>query len=237
MTPTRDRVNWQQLERDYKTWRKEGYWICAGFFFGFDVAHSWITGTETLLLAMVTDPEWVVDLFNHCLDTHIALFDLVWDAGYHFDAIRWPDDMGYKQSQFFSVDMYRELLKPVHKRAVDWAHAKGIKAQLHSCGDIRPLVPELIDIGIDSLNPLEVKAGMDPIALKQQYGNDLVLHGGLNALLYRKPDELWNEMQRIVPVLKENGGYIISSDHSVPDSVSLEQFRAFVELAKKLGKY
>jgi uroporphyrinogen decarboxylase len=161
---------------------------------------------------------------------------MVWDAGYTFDSIRWPDDMGYKHSQFFSVATYREILKPFHARAIEWAHAKGIKAELHSCGDIRPLVPELLEIGLDSLNPLEVKAGMDPIEMKTQFGDRLVLHGGMNALLYHEPEQLWDEMRRIIPVMKQNGGYVISSDHSVPDSVSLEQFREFVRIARELGR-
>ena len=74
--------------------------------------------------------------------------------------------------------MYRDLLKPVHKRAADGAHAKGLSVELHSCGDVRALVPDLVEIAIDVLNPLEVKAGMDPIALKQQYGDRLAFHGG-----------------------------------------------------------
>ena len=151
MTPTRDRINWDHLGKNYPVWRKDGRWISAGFWFGFDITHSWITGTETLLMAMVTEPEWVTDMFNHQLELDIALFDMVWDAGYEFDSIRWPDDMGFKQNQFFSVDMYRQILKPFHKRAIEWAHSKGIKAELHSCGDIRPLVPELVGIGLDSL--------------------------------------------------------------------------------------
>ncbi|NIM71367.1 MAG: hypothetical protein GTO48_13200, partial [Xanthomonadales bacterium] len=93
----------------------------------------------------------------------------------------WPDDMGYKGHQFFGLPMYRDLLKPAHRRAIEWAHERGIYAHLHSCGDVRPFVPELIGMGLDALNPLEVKAGMDPIALKEQYGDRLVLHGGINA--------------------------------------------------------
>ncbi len=236
MTPSRDRIDWDKLATSYPKWREDGRWISAGFWFGFDITHSWITGTETLLMAMLTEPEWVMDMFNHQLELDITLFEMVWDAGYTFDAIRWPDDMGYKQNQFFSVDTYRQLLKPFHKRAIEWAHSKGIKAELHSCGDIRPLVPELVGMGLDCLNPLEVKAGMDPLALKAEYGDRLVLHGGLNALLYQEPEKLWDEMRRIIPVLKQNGGCVISSDHSVPDSVSLEQFREFVKLARELGK-
>lgn len=237
MTPDRDRVNWDWLKKAYPKWKEQGAWITAGFWFGFDVTHSWAVGTERVLMAMVEDPEWLVDMFNRWLDVDIALYDMIWEAGYRFDAINWPDDMGYKGHQFFGVQTYRDLLKPVHKRAADWAHAKGIKVELHSCGDVRPFIPDLLDIGIDMLNPVEVKAGMDPMALKQQYGDKLAFHGGLNAALFWEPEKLWDHMRQVVPAMKKGGGYVISSDHSVPDSVSLEQFRQFVELAKKLGAY
>jgi uroporphyrinogen decarboxylase len=98
-------------------------------------------------------------------------------------------------------------------------------------------VPELVEIGLDGLNPLEVKAGMDSLGLKQAYGDRLLLHGGINAVLWDKPAEIEAEMRRVVPALKQNGGYIFSSDHSVPSSVSLEDFRRIVDLAKALGSY
>lgn len=237
MTPTDDRIPWDRLKANYKRWREEGQWIEAGLWFGFDVTHSWTVGTERLLMALLTDPEWCMDMFNHFLDVGIALLDKVWDAGYTFDAVNWPDDMGYKENQFFSVRTYRKLLKPVHQRAVDWAHAKGVKVRLHSCGDIRPFIPELVEIGIDGLNPLEVKAGMDPIAIKREYGDDLLLHGGINAVLWDDKEAIEAEMRRVIPIVKERGGYIFSSDHSVPSAVSLENFRYIVELAKALGRY
>ena len=237
MTPDRDRIAWDRLKKDYPIWREKGCWINAGFWFGFDVAHAWAVGTERLLIALAEDPEWCVEIFNHYLDVDIALFQMVWDAGYHFDAISWPDDMGYKQNQFFSLRTYRELLKPVHRRAIEWAHAHGAKAHLHSCGDVNPFVPELVGMGLDALNPLEVKAGMDPVALKKKFGDKLVLHGGINAVLWDKPDQIEAEMRRIVPILKENGGYIFSSDHSVPSTVSLQDFRRITNLAKTLGAY
>ena len=237
MTPTRDRVDWKRLETDYPRWRRDGCWIQAGLWFGFDVTHSRMVGTEHLLMEMATDPEWIVDIWNHMLDLDIALLDMVWDAGYRFDAVTWPDDMGYKYNQFFSLRMYRELLKPVHRRAIEWVHSKGAFAELHSCGNVNPFVPELIEIGLDGLNPLEVKAGMDPAALKRAYGDKLVFHGGINAVLWDDLDAITAEMRRVVPVLKEDGGYIFSSDHSVPSSVSLDNFRHITDLAKQLGSY
>ena len=237
MTVEDDRIPWEMLKRNYDQWTAEGRWITAGFWFGFDVTHSWMVGTETLLIAMYEEPEWVMDMFNTYLDRCIALFDRVWDAGYRFDCINWPDDMGYKGRTFFSNDMYRELLKPVHKRAVEWAHSKGIYAHLHSCGNIMSRIDDLMDVGIDALNPLEVKAGMDPVGLKQKYGDRLVLHGGVNAVLWDDKEAIIEEIDRVIPVLKEKGGYIFSSDHSIPNSVSLENFRAIVEEVKRVGRY
>jgi len=237
MTPTMDRVNWDHLKTHYKQWREQGYWIQAGLWFGFDVTHAWAVGTERLLMAMIDDPEWCRDMFQHLLDVGIALLDKVWEEGYTFDMVAWPDDMGYKHSLFFSVDTYRELLQPVQKKAVDWIHSKKAKAHIHSCGYVEKLVPELLDIGIDALNPMEVKAGMDPIKLKREFGDRLVLHGGVNAMLWDDKEAIEQEIRRVVPVLKEKGGYIFSSDHSVPSSVGLDDFRTIVRLAKEVGSY
>jgi len=237
MTPTRDRVNWDRLAAHYKGWREKGCWIQAGLWFGFDVTHSWTVGTERLLMALIDDPEWCVDMFSTFLDLDIALLDMVWQAGYEFDGVTWCDDLGYKHNQFMSMSMYRELLKPVHKRACEWAHAKGACVHLHSCGDVNPFVPEFIEIGVDALNPLEVKAGMDPAALKRQFGRELVLHGGINAVLWDDVEAIEAEMRKVLPAVKQDGGYIFSSDHSVPSSVSLENFRRIVALAKELGSY
>ena len=156
---------------------------------------------------------------------------------YHFDEIYWPDDMGYKGTSFFSPELYRRHVQPYHRRAVDWAHSKGIYANLHSCGNIMTRVPDLVDIGIDALNPLEVKAGMDALAIKKEFGDRIVLHGGINAVHWSNKDAIVEEIRTKLPVLKEDGGYIFSSDHSIPNDVSLENMRLIMEEAKKYGGY
>ncbi len=170
-------------------------------------------------------------------DLSFALLDRMWDAGYQFDEILFYDDMGYKQNQFFSLRTYRQLLKPIHQRAVDWAHAKGIKAYLHSCGDIRPFIPDLAEMGLDALNPLEVKAGIDPLAVKKEYGDRLLLHGGFDALLWDDVDRMEATVRENLPVLMQNGGYIFATDHSTPDNVSLEAFKRIVDVVKEVGRY
>ncbi len=237
MAVTPDRVNWDYLKENYPRWQAEGSFISGSFWFGFDVTHSWMVGTETLLVALIEEPEWVTDMFETYLDSCITLFDMIWDAGYRYDEIYWPDDMGYKGTTFFSPELYRRLVKPYHKRACDWAHNKGIYARLHSCGDVMSLVDDILDAGVDALNPLEVKAGMDPVLLKRKYGDRLVLHGGINAVLWPERDRIIEEIDRVVPLLKENGGYIFSSDHSIPNNVSLENFREIVAEVKRVGSY
>ena len=237
MTPARDRVDWDRLKSVWPEWRRAGAWISGGFWFGFDVTHARVLGTEQTLFAMATDPEWIKDVVNTQLDVDIALYDMVWDAGYRFDEMMWWDDMGYKGTQFFSLSMYRDILKPAHKRACDWAHKKGLRVRLHSCGNISSFIPDLIEIGVEMLNPVEVKSGLDPLALKKQYGRQLGFHGALNAVLFYEPEKLWAEMRHVIPPMKKGGGYIISSDHSVPETVGLAEFTEFVRLSKELGAY
>ena len=237
MTPDHDRIPWDYLRANYAPWRAEGALIMPSIMFGFDITHSFMVGMETTLIALVEDPDWCREMFTHQLDTSLALLEMIWAEGYAFDVLRWPDDMGYKGKQFFSLQTYRDILKPLQKRVIEWAHAKGIPAYLHSCGNIAPFVPELVEMGLDALNPLEVKAGMDPLAIKRAYGDRLVLHGGMSALLWNRPDEMETMVRRTVPVLKENGGFIFATDHSIPCTVSTADLKRIVAVAKEVGRY
>lgn len=237
MTLEDDRIPWDWLKREYEGWRAKGYWLSAYFWFGFDVTHSWMMGTENLLIAMMEEPELVTDMFNTYLSRCEEFHKRIWDAGYRFDEVHWPDDMGYKGTTFFSPDTYRRLLKPFHARAAAFAHERGMYARLHSCGNVMTFVDEIIDAGIDALNPLEVKAGMDSLELKRKYGDRLVLNGGINALYWNEPDRIIEEINQKLPILKQNGGYIFSSDHSIPNDVSLDSMKRIVAAAKKAGSY
>ncbi len=237
MTPSDDRIPWAWLKENYANWRKDGCWITGGLWFGFDITHSYMVGTETLLMAMLEEPQWCMEMFERELDVSLALLQRVWDAGYTFDEVHWYDDMGYKNTQFFSMNVYRELLKPVHARAAKWAREHGCVVRLHSCGCVAPFIPELLEIGVNGLNPLEVKAGMDPVALKARYGDRLLFHGGVNAVLWDQPDAIQAEIERVVPAMKQNGGYIFASDHSIPPHVGYRDFQEIIATVKRCGSY
>jgi uroporphyrinogen decarboxylase len=237
MKPTRDRINWKHLEENYHKWRERGMWITAGAWFGYDVFASWHVGTERMLMAMVIDPEWCMDMFNHSLSVNLELLEMAWDAGYTFDCLSYPDDLGYRNGIFFDLDTYRKVLKPAHKRSCDWAHERGAKVMLHSCGNVMELLPDLIDAGFDGLNPLETKAGMDLIEIKKKYGSKLVLEGGIDVRKMTESDQIEEEVRTKVTMAKAGGGYIYHSDHSVPDSVSFADYCRVIALVRYYGKY
>lgn len=232
-----NRIDWDKLKTNYALWQKEGRWIQAQFIFGFDQTHCWVDGLEHHLIAMLEEPEMIRDMYETFLDCNIKLYQQIWDAGYKFDAIYWPDDMGYKNTTFFSREIYRELLKPVQKRAIDWAHNLGVKTHLHADGYIMPFMEDLAEIGLDMLNPLEVKAGMKPLEIKEKYGHQLTLQGGMDVTLWDDKDQAIEAIRSNLPTLMKNGGYVFHSDHSCPPSVSLENYKAILAEAKRIGTY
>jgi uroporphyrinogen decarboxylase len=237
LTPTRDRINWGQLEQNYSRWRQEGAWIVAPPWFGYDIVNSRMCGTECVLIAMAEQPEWVTDMLDTLCDLALALLEQVWEAGYHFDELMWCDDMGYRNGLLFSKAMWRRMVRPYQERTIKWARRRGVKAHMHSCGNISPLLPELVELGLDALDPLEIKAGMDPIQIKREFGKGLVLRGGFDVRLWTDLPKAEADIRSKLPVLMESGGYIFSSDHSIPDNVSLENYRRIVEVVQEVGRY
>lgn len=237
MTPEKSRINWKKLEDNYEKWRVEGAWIQASPWAGYDVINTHMCDTETILYAMYDDPDWVTDMFNTQADLALDLCQMLFDEGYRFDELLWFDDMAYRNGLIFSKTIWEDLIKPYQKRAFDWAHNHGIKIHLHCCGKITPLIPELIDLGLDMLNPLEVKAGMDPVLTKKQFGDRLGLRGGFDARNWANFDIAQEDILSILPEMMKSGGYVFSSDHSVPDNVSFENYKRIVDFAKKIGSY
>ncbi len=237
LAPTDDRIDWDHLKDSYPAMREQNLWIAASAWFGYDIVNARMVGTENVLFGMADNPDWVRDMLDTLCDLALALLDRVWDAGYTFDEVQWYDDMGYRNGLLFSKDMWADMVRPYQTRTIDWAHAKGIKAQMHSCGNIMELVPEMVDLGLDILNPLEIKAGMDPIGIKKQFGDRLSIQGGFDVRNWSAWETAEAEIRQKLPVLMKGGGYVFGSDHSIPDSVSLDTMRRIIELVKDLGTY
>jgi hypothetical protein len=110
-------------------------------------------------------------------------------------------------------------------------------ACLHSRGNSRPFVPELVELGLDALNPTEAKAGLDPLKLKPGPGVSLTLQGGMNALLWNDLEAMDAVVCEPVPALKESGGFVLATDHSIPTHVSVPDRKHVLAVVREVGQY
>ena len=236
MFPSKDRINWDIWKKNYKFWRENGYWIEVGPWFGYDIVNTRMVGQETTLIAMLDDPEWVRDMFDHGCNLTLALLDMIWKEGYEFDELLWYDDLGYKNGLMISKQLWSDLVKPYQQKTIHWAHAHSIKAHMHSCGRVNDLIPDLVEMGLDCINPMEIKAGMDPLQMKKDFGKDLCIRGGFDIMKWMDIGLAEADIREKLPTLKEGSGYVFSSDHSIADSVTVENYRRIVEIAKEVGR-
>jgi uroporphyrinogen decarboxylase len=195
-------------------------------------------GMERMLVAMLEEPAFVHELFDAHAQLVIDIYEGLRRLGVVFDGAFLADDLGYKTAPLISPRLYRELVFPYHKRLCDHFAGHGLKTVLHSDGNVGPLIPHFLDAGFAALHPLETKAGLDVRSLKPQYGDRLVLFGNIDVrALSGTREEIEAEIAVKVPLAKAGGGYIYHSDHSVPNSVSLENYAYAIELVKQYGVY
>jgi uroporphyrinogen decarboxylase len=232
------RVDWEGARKGLDDARAKGLFTYLGWGPGFTKICN-LVGPERCMMAMVEDPEWVRDMFLTDAQVCAAIAEEVLGRGLDVDAGWIFDDLGFKHKGFFSPATYRELLMPAHKLICDVFKAHGKPMILHSCGYVTEFVPLFIEAGFDCLQPLEVKAGNDLVALKQQYGDRLAFMGGIDvrAMAHPDPAVIEREIATKVPAAKQGGGYIFYSDHSVPDDVSFAQYCRVMELAAHYGRF
>ncbi len=231
------RVNWGAIE-SCKRMHEEGNFVTFSAAIGYDRTQG-LVGSVNLLMAILDDPEWVKDLFKTNAELVITVAEEMMAKGFEFDAAFLYDDNGYKNATLFSPTAYKELLFPYHKMLFDFFNSKGLPTILHTCGCVNPFVPHYIEAGLTCLQPLEVKAGMDLIELKKNYGEHLAFMGGIDVrcMASDDPREIEEEIKTKIPVAKKGGGYIYHSDHSVPDNVSFPNYKRTMELVMEYGKY
>jgi len=198
-----------------------------------------ICGHEYMLMGMALDPEWVKDMVMTYARLTVNHLEVLFAEEGTPDGMFFYEDMGFKQRPFMSPAMYEEIVEPGHKLLFDYSHSLGCKVIVHSCGYVEPLVPGMIRAGLDCLQAMEVKAGMDLPTLYQRFGDKISFYGGIDVrfLIANDLAGLDAEMDRkILPVIQGGGGYILHSDHSEPPEINYETMKYFVERGRKLGR-
>jgi uroporphyrinogen decarboxylase len=232
------RVNFEHYRNIKESAEKAGRFFAFSGLLPFENMHL-VCGHEEMLFAMLDDPDWVLDMANTFISVNLELQNILFEKEGLPDGIFYYEDMGYKEKPFMSPKHYKELLFPSHKKAFDNAHSRGLKVIVHSCGFVEPLLPAMIEAGMDCLQVIEVKAGMDLLRIHCNFGDKIVLMGGIDvrALYTNDKAVIDAELESKIPIVMQGNGYIAHSDHSIPKTVDYETFRYYIDKVLQLGTY
>ncbi len=238
LQPERMRIDFEGYRKARQAAADAGRFFFWGGTNVFELLHP-VCGHEYMLLGMAMDPEWVCEMVDVYARMTVDMMDMLFAEEGRPDGIWFFEDMGFKQRPFMSPDMYRAIIQPGHKMTVQWVKERGLPVIMHSCGYVEPLVPGMIEAGIDCLQAIEVKAGMDLLRLYRDFGDVLSFMGGMDVrVLYSNDkDAVERELSSKIPVVKENYGYMLHSDHSIPNTVDYDTYRFFVDRGLALGSY
>lgn len=238
LTADRRRIDFIGYRKAKEHAAQAGRYFCWSGVNVFELMHP-VCGHQYMLIGMAEDPDWVRDMVDTYSNLTLELQEMLFAEEGYPDGIWYYEDMGYKQHPFMSPRMYREIIQPGHTRTIQWAHSHRLPVILHSCGFVEPLVPGLLEAGIDCLQVIEVKAGMDLLRLHKNYGDRLSFMGGIDVRVLYNNDrrEIDAELETKIPIVKEHFGYVLHSDHSIPWNVRHDTYRYFIDKGLELGTY
>lgn len=204
-----------------------------------------IVGMENALMLMAMNPPVMTALFEKLLALKLSFWEMALpQLGDVLDVISYADDYGTQKSQLISPAMWREQLKPLLQTLFTRIKqlAPHIKLFFHSDGNIRPILPDFIELGVDILNPVQTTAtGMEPVALKRDFGRDFVFWGGgvdtQGILPTGTPQQVKDDVRRNIEALAPGGGYVFNTVHNIQADVPPENIIAMWEALQEYGLY
>lgn len=205
---------------------------------------QWLRGIEQFLLDLVANVEFAEALMDKILELQKQFFGLVLsEIGEYLEVVVLGDDLASQDRLLFSPEIYRKLIKPRQYALITFIKERtSAKVMYHSDGAVYPLIPDLLEIGVDILNPVQPQAkGMDMARLKKEFGNRISFWGGIDiqyVLPFGSSEEIRRAVRRAIETLGNGGGYILAPAHNVQPDVPPESIVTMYQEAKnyKLGQ-
>jgi len=195
-------------------------------------------GFERFCFLLYDDPDLIDEVMTACTDYFIRAAQIMIKEG--VDIILFADDYGSSQGPLMSIQHFRKHVWPQVKRMVQSLKCLGTHIIMHSDGDLRMLLGDLVSLGIDAYHPMERQAHMDIQTIKKKYGNRITLIGNIDnkvVLVRGTVDEVIAQTKECLQIAGPGGSYILASDHSLHDDIPNENVFAMIETAKRYGKY
>lgn len=241
------------LREQAKKFRAEGKVViikslCAGLF---EMGQR-LRGMENFLCDLFIDPDNSKLILDKFTEQKMQFWEMVLEElGDLVDIVVETDDFGTQESQLIPPDTFRELFKPRYKeifalinKKLNEKKASGERGYIffHSCGNVRPILPDFIELGVDILNPIHVNAaGMEPVQLKKDFGSEITFWGGggktQNILPRGTVEEVREDVKRNLEVLMPGGGFVFNTVHNIQAEVPPENIMAMWETLQEYGKY
>jgi uroporphyrinogen decarboxylase len=201
-----------------------------------------LLGMENLMYKMFDAPALVDAVLEHTADYYLAASQQTFEvAADLIDIFFIGNDFGSQNGPLISDKLFRRFIVPHLKRFIDLGHAYGLKVHLHCCGGFEPLIPAMIDAGLDGLQGLQPYCrGMDPATLKAKYGADLLMMGAIDSqkIIEGTPDSVRAQTRHILDIMMPGGGYIASPSHDyVLDETPVDNVVALYETVREFGVY
>lgn len=199
----------------------------------FEKANS-ARGIENFLADMGGEKEFAKKLLTRIIDKNMVMLENFL-AIPEIDGVLLGSDWGSQRGLLMSPAAWDDMIRPGEQREYDLVHEYGKDVWVHSCGDVEVIIPRLIEMGLDVLNPVQPEC-MDIVRLKENYGEKLAFWGGISTqqtLPYGTPEEVKKEARRVRGIMAENGGYILSPSQDIQRDVPLENIMALLEVARE----
>jgi uroporphyrinogen decarboxylase len=204
---------------------------------------QFLRGYEEWLVDLLLHPGFAEALLDKVLEIQCIIGErMVEAAGDNIDLLFYGDDIAFQGGPMISPPLYRSLIKPRHRQLFSRLKAKArVPLLFHSCGSVYSLLDDLIEIGVDCINPVQVSAkDMDTRRLKREFGDRLSFWGAIDThrvLPFGSPEEVRAEVKRRIEDLGPGGGYILASVHNLQPEVPPENILAMFEAALEFGRY
>jgi uroporphyrinogen decarboxylase len=242
--PLDDR-RFENLRRTAQAMADKGKFVALGSVSpGILEVYSWVRGYEQFFTDLALEQQWVAYWLDRMVEFKCAYWQrALAEVGDLVDMVIEADDLGGQKSLLLSPQVYRSVVKPRHARLLSFIKQQApVKVFFHSCGAIRPLIGDLIDAGIDVLNPVQINAlGGSAKELKREFGRDLVFWGGgvdtQRVLGFGSPEEVRADVEHNIEALAPGGGYVFAAVHDIQANVPPQNIIAMWESWKAHGTY
>jgi uroporphyrinogen decarboxylase len=222
---------------DYAITCIPGYSILLGHNYAF------MRGFDQWLMDMKLNPEFYHAMMSKILEIDMEFAERTMNlVGDYCNTVLVGDDMGTQEGPFMSPEMFREFMKPYMKKL--YGKIKSLtkaRVQLHTCGSVYPLIPDIIDAGVDIINPIQPLAkNMEPWRLKKEFHGKVVLHGGLDVqkmMAFGTPDEIREGAKEYLKIMAPGGGYIAAGSHNMEPETPPENIVTLFDTVYEYGRY